>query len=85
MNLRWRWSIIKDWTIFFWRRFPTMFVSEFRYRVWTLVGYRHIRMKHHHMMVTRFSNLENNFATYMSVKREQFLRQCVPECWDGDE
>lgn len=85
MNLRWRWSITKDWAIFFWRRTPTMFISEFRYRIWILVGRGNAEAEQLHAMITRISNLDANFAVYMSVKREQFLRQCAPECWDDDE
>ena len=44
MNWKWRYEVIRDWTVFLWNRFPAIFTAEIEYRIWTLVGYRRITL-----------------------------------------
>ena len=86
MNPKWTYIRIRDWTLFIWRRFPTMLRAEFEYRVFKLVGFNRIHgWWNQPMMSQRLSLIEDNFAMYMAVSRENELLERNPDCWGGDD
>ena len=86
MNWKWRREIIRDWTVFLWDRFPQMYVAEIHYRMLVLLEGPPLwrSWNRNHRLTQRISNIGDNFALYMTLKREQILREANPDCWGGE-